>query len=108
MLNEDDYYMDNGYMVLTASFLLRRGECCHNGCVNCPYVEYLNEQKENSMSKKEENQLIKDCLVMNLVLGGPSGWWVRISDHDNRFFMDKPSAIRYLEELIGLPNGSLS
>ena len=108
MLNEGDYYIHNGYMVLTAKFLLRRGKCCHNGCLHCPYVEYLNMQKENDMSKKDECRLVKDCLVMNLVVGGPSGWWVRISDHDDRFFMEKSFAIRYLEELTGLPTGFLS
>ena len=32
-----DYYFENGYMVLTAHFLLKRGYCCGNGCRHCPY-----------------------------------------------------------------------
>jgi hypothetical protein len=32
-----DYYFENGLMVLTAHFLLRRGYCCGNGCRHCPY-----------------------------------------------------------------------
>lgn len=32
-----DYYFENGLMVLTAHFLLKRGYCCGNGCRNCPY-----------------------------------------------------------------------
>ncbi len=32
-----DYYFENGLMILTAEFLLRRGYCCGNGCRNCPY-----------------------------------------------------------------------
>ncbi|WP_240627996.1 DUF5522 domain-containing protein [Terrimonas sp.] len=28
-------------MVLTESFLLKRGYCCGNGCWHCPY-EYMN------------------------------------------------------------------
>jgi hypothetical protein len=32
-----DYYFENGFMVLTANFLLKRGYCCHNGCRHCPY-----------------------------------------------------------------------
>ena len=32
-----DYYFENGLMVLTARFLLNRGYCCGNGCRNCPY-----------------------------------------------------------------------
>ena len=33
-----DFYFENGLMVLTAAFLLRRGYCCENGCRNCPYT----------------------------------------------------------------------
>ena len=32
-----DYYYENGLMVLTALFLLKRGYCCGNGCRHCPY-----------------------------------------------------------------------
>jgi hypothetical protein len=32
-----DYYFENGLMVLTASFLARRGYCCERGCRHCPY-----------------------------------------------------------------------
>ena len=37
-----DYYFENGFMVLTAQFLLKRGYCCGNGCRHCPYPK---EQK---------------------------------------------------------------
>ncbi len=32
-----DYYFDNGFMVLTERFLSDRGYCCLNGCRHCPY-----------------------------------------------------------------------
>ncbi|MGI8495010.1 MAG: DUF5522 domain-containing protein [Pyrinomonadaceae bacterium] len=32
-----DYFFENGLMVLTAHFLLKRGYCCGNGCRHCPY-----------------------------------------------------------------------
>jgi hypothetical protein len=32
-----DFYFENGLMVLTAHFLLKRGFCCQNDCLNCPY-----------------------------------------------------------------------
>ncbi|HMQ03053.1 MAG TPA: DUF5522 domain-containing protein [Pyrinomonadaceae bacterium] len=34
-----DYYFENGLMVLTAEFLLKRGYCCGSGCRHCPYPE---------------------------------------------------------------------
>ena len=34
-----DYYFENGLMVLTAHFLLKRGYCCGNKCRNCPYKQ---------------------------------------------------------------------
>ncbi|MFL5772893.1 MAG: DUF5522 domain-containing protein [Flavisolibacter sp.] len=38
-LSEDDdyYFNDKGLVVFTAQYLLDRGYCCGNGCVNCPY-----------------------------------------------------------------------
>lgn len=33
----NDYYMENGAMVFTASYLKRRGYCCGSGCRHCPY-----------------------------------------------------------------------
>jgi iron complex transport system substrate-binding protein len=32
-----DYYIENGAMVFTASYLGRRGYCCGSGCRHCPY-----------------------------------------------------------------------
>ncbi len=32
-----DFYMENGLMVLTEAFHLKRGYCCQNGCRHCPY-----------------------------------------------------------------------
>lgn len=40
MLNltpEDYYYSKEGYIVFTASYLLKRGYCCKSGCKHCPY-----------------------------------------------------------------------
>jgi len=31
------HYMEDGKMVLTRDFLLRRGKCCRRDCKNCPY-----------------------------------------------------------------------
>jgi len=32
-----DYYLENGLMVFTAAFLLKREYCCERGCRHCPY-----------------------------------------------------------------------
>lgn len=41
--NKDDMFYTNeeGKTVLTEEYLLLRGYCCGNGCLNCPY-EYKN------------------------------------------------------------------
>ena len=37
-LIEGDYYLDdNGLMVFTAQYHLRRGYCCGSKCRHCPY-----------------------------------------------------------------------
>jgi hypothetical protein len=32
-----DYYMEEGKVVFTASFHLKRGYCCNSRCRHCPY-----------------------------------------------------------------------
>ncbi|MBP7283788.1 MAG: hypothetical protein KBA66_19535 [Leptospiraceae bacterium] len=35
--SEGLYYFENGLMVFTEKFHLRRGYCCGNGCRHCPF-----------------------------------------------------------------------
>lgn len=32
-----DFYWEDGNMVMTESYHKRRGRCCGNGCINCPF-----------------------------------------------------------------------
>jgi hypothetical protein len=34
----DEFYWENGFVVLTARYHLRRGFCCGNRCRHCPYA----------------------------------------------------------------------
>ncbi len=36
-LDPEDYYMEDGYLVYTEKYLLKRGHCCQSGCRHCPY-----------------------------------------------------------------------
>jgi hypothetical protein len=36
-LAPEDYYLENGLMVFTATYHLKRGYCCGNGCRHCPW-----------------------------------------------------------------------
>ena len=36
-LQSGDFYFENGLMVFTADYHLRRGYCCGSGCRHCPY-----------------------------------------------------------------------
>ena len=42
-----DFYMENGYRVMTEHYLVKRGYCCSNGCRHCPY--YPKAQKGNTV-----------------------------------------------------------
>jgi hypothetical protein len=35
--DNEDYYFENGLMVLTARFLWNRAYCCDDGCRHCPF-----------------------------------------------------------------------
>jgi hypothetical protein len=32
-----DYYFENGLIVFTKRFHVKRGHCCQSGCRHCPY-----------------------------------------------------------------------
>jgi hypothetical protein len=51
LLEGEDYYLlPDGRLVMTASYLLKRGWCCGNGCLNCPYnYEAVPEPKRSSL-----------------------------------------------------------
>lgn len=34
---QPDYYIENGLLVYTAAYHLKRGSCCGSGCRHCPY-----------------------------------------------------------------------
>lgn len=40
-LAPEDYYMENGLVVFTTAYHLKRGYCCGSGCRHCPY-DYAN------------------------------------------------------------------
>lgn len=33
-----DFYFEDGKMIMTESYHIKRGSCCGNGCKNCPYT----------------------------------------------------------------------
>ena len=37
LIEDIDYYIENGLYVFTKWFHLKRGSCCKNGCRHCPY-----------------------------------------------------------------------
>ncbi|RTL57612.1 MAG: hypothetical protein EKK37_16405 [Sphingobacteriales bacterium] len=58
---EDFYYNTSGYMVLTAKYHLEKGNCCGNGCLNCPY-DYKNvpEPKRSELLSLREDEKEKE------------------------------------------------
>ncbi len=45
---EDYYYSDEGYIVFTEKYHLKRGYCCDNNCKHCPFKK--NKKKMNEKS----------------------------------------------------------
>lgn len=37
LAEEDFYFTEKGFLVFTATYHLKRGYCCKNGCKHCPY-----------------------------------------------------------------------
>lgn len=54
---EDFYYNDDGLVVLTEEFHLKKGYCCGNGCKHCPYhYENVPEPTKSVLLHERKNQ----------------------------------------------------
>jgi hypothetical protein len=50
----DFYFNENGFMVFTTHYHLKRGYCCKNKCKHCPWgFGRVREAKENPTGKKK-------------------------------------------------------
>jgi len=49
MIKDIDYYIDeNKQVVLTESFLRKRGRCCKKSCKHCPYGFQKEKSSDNT------------------------------------------------------------
>ncbi|MEO6488502.1 MAG: DUF5522 domain-containing protein [Ferruginibacter sp.] len=56
---DDFYFNEEGYIVLTEKYHLKKGSCCGNGCKHCPYnYEAVPEPKRSTLLsiKKDEKR----------------------------------------------------
>lgn len=54
----DDYYIENGYLVFTEKYHLEKGYCCGNGCRHCPYnYESVPEPRKSELLKIRQTAL---------------------------------------------------
>lgn len=56
--NEDFYFNNEGLMVLTEKFHLKKGFCCGNGCLHCPYEYVAVQEPERSALLAAKNHTI--------------------------------------------------
>jgi len=45
LVEGEDYYLENGLLVFTAAYHLKRGYCCHSNCRHCPYGDAKSEEQ---------------------------------------------------------------
>jgi len=54
--SKEDYYLsDEGYIIFTETYHLKRGYCCQSGCKHCPWnygKKIDGPEGENQKSKK--------------------------------------------------------
>ncbi len=55
---EDYFMLPNGQLVMTAAYLQKRGTCCGNGCLNCPfeYQAVAEPKRSNLLALRTKNQ----------------------------------------------------
>jgi len=53
-----DYYLENGSIIYTESYLINRGTCCGSNCRHCPFDPTAS--KGNKILKKDLGQDLYD------------------------------------------------
>lgn len=54
---EDFYYAENGFLVFTEAYHLKKGYCCGNGCRHCPYdYEAVPEPRRTDLLTRLNNK----------------------------------------------------
>ncbi len=52
---EDFYYNENGFVVFTKKYHIKKGFCCGNACKHCPYhYEAVPEPQRSQLLKNEK------------------------------------------------------
>jgi hypothetical protein len=46
LIKGDYYFNEDGLMVFTEQYHLRRGHCCGNGCMHCPFSKKASDLKK--------------------------------------------------------------
>lgn len=52
----DFYYNEDGYVVLTEAYHLKKGYCCGNGCKHCPYEYDAVPEPKRSTLLQQKNE----------------------------------------------------
>jgi hypothetical protein len=53
----DYYYNEDGYVVLTEAYHLKKGYCCGNGCKHCPFnYEAVPEPKRSTLLQQKNEK----------------------------------------------------
>ena len=53
----DFYFNEDGYVVLTEAYHLKKGYCCGNGCKHCPYnYEAVPEPKRSALLQQKDEK----------------------------------------------------
>ncbi|MBK8955610.1 MAG: hypothetical protein IPM34_08645 [Saprospiraceae bacterium] len=52
MMEESDFYEEDGKIVFTEAYHLKRGYCCNSGCRHCPFKQ---QEVKNQGESNEPN-----------------------------------------------------
>lgn len=52
-----DYYLEDGQIIFTTSYLKNRGKCCGSGCRHCPFTPLHQKGSEEIDNDREESML---------------------------------------------------
>ena len=55
LVEGEDFYREDAFVVFTERYHLRRGRCCESGCRHCPYG-FAKERREGENTGSEADE----------------------------------------------------
>ncbi|MFN0108778.1 MAG: DUF5522 domain-containing protein [Blastocatellia bacterium] len=61
LIEGEDFYWEDGFLVFTRKYHLQRGSCCGSGCRHCPYEPRWTKGGTEATAQPSNSTTVAEC-----------------------------------------------